>query len=174
MINAVQLREHIVRPTLQAMCLHSDAAENLVMGTAATESKLGTWIVQSGGGPALGIYQCEPATHIDLWQSWLRYRPEIANWLHDCVGNGWWDETADRPRHGALVSDLRYATAICRLCYRRVSEPLPEADDWAALGRYWKRHYNTSRGKGTVEHWMGAVRDTGVADYRQLTGRVGE
>jgi hypothetical protein len=40
---------------------------------------------------------------------------------------------------------------MCRLHYRRVAEPLPAAKDTEAMAAYWKAHYNTPLGKGTVE-----------------------
>ena len=43
-------------------------------GTAAVESRMGTYLRQIGG-PALGIWQVEPATHLDCWDNWLDYRP---------------------------------------------------------------------------------------------------
>ena len=46
--------------------------------------------------------------------------------------------------------NLGYATAMCRVHYRRVLEPLPGADDIPGLAEYWKQHYNTPLGRGTV------------------------
>jgi hypothetical protein len=47
-----------------------------------------------------------------------------------------------------------YAAAMCRVFYLRVPERLPQADDSAAMARYWKRYYNTHLGKGTVEGFL--------------------
>jgi len=43
---------------------------------------------------------------------------------------------------------------MCRMHYYRKSEPLPESDDVRALGEYWKKHYNTVKGKGTVDEFV--------------------
>lgn len=40
---------------------------------------------------------------------------------------------------------------MCRLLYRRIKEPLPHERDVLGMARYWKRYYNTSLGKGSVE-----------------------
>lgn len=53
---------YVVRPVLRVMSAWSQPAEDLVMGTAAQESRL-TYLRQLGGGPALGLWQMEPATH---------------------------------------------------------------------------------------------------------------
>src|SRR5262249_50020699 len=67
----------IIRPTLLAIDLHSTAAEQLLLGTAMQESDL-IHRRQLGDGPARGFFQMEPATHNDIWQSFLRFRQELA------------------------------------------------------------------------------------------------
>lgn len=60
-MDKAQLRE-LITHVLKKYDLHSDNAVELLMLTAAVESNLGHYIKQVGGGPALGIFQCEPAT----------------------------------------------------------------------------------------------------------------
>ena len=55
-----QLKELIER-VLRKVNLYSDAAVDLLMLTAAQESACGKYIRQLGNGPALGIFQMEPA-----------------------------------------------------------------------------------------------------------------
>lgn len=143
-INANQLREKIVRPTLKAVDLWSQAAENLLMGTCAQESNGGHYIVQTKG-PAKGIFQCEPATHDYLIQV-LKNKPDLYGKLSDFLGGNF---TAER-----LVYDLRYATIICRLHYLFVPAALPDANDINALGAYYKKYYNTYLGKATVNGFV--------------------
>lgn len=142
-IHPEHLRLHIVRPTLMALDLFSPAAENLLLGTAAQESRLGHYLVQLGGGPARGIFQMEPATHLDLWENFLIWRGD----LQKRVMAMRFSVAADAEE---MVWNLRYATAMCRIHYLRVKEALPDADDVEGLARYWKRTYNTELGKGTV------------------------
>lgn len=109
------------------------------MLTAAAESECGRWLHQVGG-PALGIYQMEPATHDDIWANWLRYKPGLA---------------ADVKRYGGqagqLPGNLYYATAMARIHYLRRPEALPSAMDEWGLAEYYKKYYNTHLGKSTVE-----------------------
>jgi hypothetical protein len=148
-INAKQLRELIIRPTLHDMAMWSESAENMVIGTAAQESHLGEHIKQIGGGPALGLYQCEPATHADVY-SYLRnnefrlFGKTLPNDLRP-VGP---------VNHERLIYDLRYATMICRLHYYRHKMPLPPADDVEQLAVMWKTVYNTRLGKGRPEEFV--------------------
>lgn len=141
MINVPQFRELVVRPTLEHLDLWSEAAENLLIGTAIQESRL-EFLKQVGGGPALGVYQIEPATHRDVWYNFVRFR-EIATVLHQMVG-----EPFGAVRDGDLITNLAYATAIARIIYYRVPTPLPDADDIEGLAAYWKEHYNTPLGAG--------------------------
>lgn len=148
MISPDQLREYVIRPTLEHLGLYSLAAENLVLGTAAQESKLGTYVHQLGGGPALGIYQMEPATHRDIWDNWLAHKPELASRVRQLIAP--WPAPFSRQ----LVTNLAYATAMCRLHYRRRPEPLPPPDDYEAQAQYYKDFYNTSAGRATVEQYL--------------------
>lgn len=159
MINARHFRELVVRPTLEMLGLHSAAAESLLLGTAAHESKL-SYLCQLGGGPALGVYQIEPATHSDVWRNFLRYRAGMAAQVWRIASRRVM-EGMDRdihPPHDELVTNLAYATAIARLVYYRARPPLPNADDLRGLGNYWKAHYNTASGKGTPEQWVAAYK----------------
>ncbi len=151
MIDPNDFRHYVVRPTLT--CLHppvpvSRAAEVLLLGTALVESGLSA-LMQRGGGPALGLYQIEPATHVDLWDRYLAYRPALARHLRGDFGL----RKEGVPRDERLITNLAYATAIARLIYWRRPEPLPDAADMLGLGAYWKQHYNSSLGAGRAAHF---------------------
>ena len=47
-----------------------------LLGTARVESDLRHR--RQIGGPALGLFQMEPATHNDIWESYLKYRAQLA------------------------------------------------------------------------------------------------
>lgn len=152
MINAPQLRELVVRPALRRLELWSEEAENIVIGTAAVESKL-HYLKQLGDGPALGLWQIEPATHDDVWGNYLLFRIARARALHWVAGHFVERyEVPQIPPHDWLVYNLRYAAGVCRLIYRRAPEALPSTvDGMAAL---WKLRYNTPKGKGTEEDFV--------------------
>jgi len=42
------------------------------------------------------------------------------------------------------------------LHYRRVPAALPKVDNLSHQAKYWKAHYNTVKGKGTIKHFMEA------------------
>ena len=70
----------VIRPALEKLSLWSLSAEELVLGTAIVESGL-TYLKQHGDGPALGLWQVEPATHDDLYTNFLNFRPELGSKL---------------------------------------------------------------------------------------------
>ena len=73
---AGNLKKYIIIPTLDYMRMNSNSAVNLLLGTAAQESRLGKYLHQING-PALGIYQCEPNTLDDIFNKYLRHRKEL-------------------------------------------------------------------------------------------------
>jgi hypothetical protein len=161
MFNPKQFREYILRPVLSSVGLHSPAAEELLLGTACAESMLGTYVHQVGG-PALGIFQMEPATHADIWRNYLEYRDELHDKVVGCVPANGWSSWGDMPSHDLLITDLKYATILARIHYRRSPEPLPAEGDWEGMASMWKKVYNTEDGSGTEEHFLQAVKDCGV------------
>ena len=142
-IHPGQLREYVIRPVLRRLGLYSEAAEELLMLTAATESLCGKYLHQVGG-PALGIFQMEPFTHDDIHRNFLKYKPEVAEKVQE-----FGSEAKDMP------GNLYYATAMARIHYLRVPEALPSAMDVNGLANYWKDYYNTNLGSGTATKAMG-------------------
>ena len=53
-----------------------------------------------------------------------------------------------------LENNDSYAAAMARISYKRVAEKMPEIDNIEAMGRYWKKYYNTPLGKGTVKGYI--------------------
>lgn len=165
-INSNQLRTLIVQPVLAALDLPApDVAENLIMGTAAHESHLGDYIKQVGGGPAMGIYQMEPATLDDCYVNYLDYasrstlKAAVDGFLaaQPAAADGTPDKAAQ------LASNMAYATAMCRIRYYRAPGSLPsDPNDLNGLAAYWKQYYNTPLGAGTVEQF--------IADYNRYLG----
>lgn len=153
MINPKQLRDLVIVPTLVELGLMSDSAVELLLGTAAQESHLGSYIKQVGAGPALGIYQMEPGTHDDIWKNFLKYKPELRQKVLNLLP-AWLQDKDPSEFSGQLVGNLYYATAMTRVFYYRKIEPLPPVGDTYKQAQYWKLHYNTYLGKGTEAEYM--------------------
>ena len=155
MIPPAQFLEHVIRPTLDHLAvaeprLATEASANLLLGTAIAESNLSA-LVQHGGGPALSMFQIEPATFDDIYERYLRARPGFLMAVQDLR------LPALTPME-QLPANPFFACAIARMKFWMAPEPLPAADDIAALGRYWKTHYNTAGGAGKASHWASLYR----------------
>jgi hypothetical protein len=133
MFNKNQFKDLIER-TLKEFDLYSEAAVNMLLGTAAQESKFATYLKQLGNGPALGIFQME--------------RPTF-DWLKNVYGNKYPIGNFEE-----LEFNLKQAILLCRLRYKVVPESLPAADDVEGLAAYWKKYYNTPLGKGTTAEFV--------------------
>ena len=71
MFNLTQL-DKVITDILTRADVYSDSAKILLIGTCRIESNLGTYLYQVNG-PALGMYQMEPATEYDLIKNYIRY-----------------------------------------------------------------------------------------------------
>jgi len=142
-MNKEQLRE-LIEETLKEIGLYSKDAVNLLMGTCAQESHLGEYIKQIKG-PALGIFQMEPATFVDIEQNYFRYKKEL------------YEKVKSKSRvsylySGLMVYNLKFAICMARIHYLRVPEKLPDSIEGYAA--YWKKYYNTYLGAGTEEEFI--------------------
>lgn len=161
MINTDQLREYVIRPVLERMGVYSKAGENLLVLTAAAESRGGFYIHQLGNGPAVSIYQIEPATHDWLWLDYLR-RDDKAG-IHAGVAAFEIPGLYDDHNAWEMAGNLYYATGMCRTKYLTIPEALPDASDDYALAEYWKAYYNTYLGAGEVDEAVRLYREYGGA-----------
>ena len=146
MFEVEQLKERIIVPTLAYLNLYSESAVNLLLGTAAQESRLGTFIHQLGNGPAEGIYQMEPDTERDIQNNFLKYRTDLDKKVSTLRLS-----TDEFPE---MEGNLYYATAMCRIHYLRQLAALPGPNDIYGLANYWKDYYNTHLGAGTVDEFI--------------------
>jgi hypothetical protein len=136
-----------IRPALTILGSGGLAAEQLVLGTGIQESLL-VYRQQLGGGPARGLFQMEPQTHDDCWENYLRFRNALADKVRQTLDAG------QQPVADTMQVNDRYAAAMCRIRYLRVTQSLPAAHDIQAMATYWKAHYNTPLGAGTPEEFL--------------------
>lgn len=155
----------VIEPTLahlsgpDAPGIDTPAAAELLLGTAAQESKLRALdqILSRADttlGPAFGLWQIEPRTHDDIWRNHLARRPALARRV-SALRSEWPDPVVQ------LATNLAYACAIARLVYYRSPARLPAAGDVEGAAWVWKQAYNTPKGKGTEaqysESWRALV-----------------
>ncbi len=154
MMNVDQLRRLIIAPALADLVLLSDDAVELLVFTCANESNGGEYIHQING-PALGIYQMEPATYNDIWQNYIIGNNSLSlQLLHNF-------DAPRMPDEGRMIYDLRFATAMARIHYCRVVEELPKRYDVDGMWKYYKKYYNTGLGKADYQE--------AIAKYDEFT-----
>lgn len=143
-MDKVQLKE-LIEETLKEIDLYSEHAVNLMLGTAAQESRMGMYIKQLGNGPALGIFQMEPNTFNDIVKNYIYYKKSITPKIKAACNIDFF--TSDLLRY-----NLKFAICLTRVHYLRVPKPLPT--DLAGYAKYYKEYYNTHLGKATEEEFI--------------------
>lgn len=146
-VTAETFMNTIIEPAIQAVGLWSAAAAQLLLGTALQESGL-CHRRQIGGGPALGLWQMEPATHDDCWDNYLKYRSDLAQKVIKVA------DRTERSEAEWLVAHDPYACVMARIKYLRAPTQLPSFNDIDGQAKYWKSWYNTPQGAGTVDDYL--------------------
>lgn len=141
--NIPQFRQQIIRPALKRLGAYNRDAEELILATIIHESLAGAYLKQIKG-PALGYCQMEPATHDDIWQNFLS-RPDKRKYAITFKG---------KIEAARLATDTFYAVQMCRLHYMRFTSPLPKHNDINAIAQYWKKYFNTHKGKGRITDFI--------------------
>lgn len=120
----------------------NNTAVEMIIETAVAETGLGQ-IEDKTTGAGMGLTQFDKFPFDDIKKRNMRLRPKILKELGVDIALVEWD-------------DLRYndflALLFTRLHYWLKGDPIPKTIEERA--RYWKLHYNTSAGKGTVEHYL--------------------
>ena len=128
--------EDLIKRTLAAANLpRKQSAIDQLLGTAAQESAFGTYLKQVNG-PALGVFQMEPATFYTV-KAWAEKRFPLV-------------------LEGRYATELEYDLSIAilsaRLNYLSKPDSIPESLQGQAA--YWKKYWNTYLGKGTIEQYV--------------------
>lgn len=144
MLDCSQFRSLIVEPVLSKLRLYSKNAEELLVFTCAAESLGGTYL-QQVKGPAVGIFQMEPNTYTDIWVNYIRARNQLATLMAIHYGCN------KIPEVERMIYDLHFATAMARIHYLRMPGNLPDAKDIDGIWDYYKKYYNTEKGKAKKE-----------------------
>jgi len=147
-MDASQFREYVVEPVVRSLGLPDPKRRiELLMMTAAHESAQGRYIKQIRG-PALGLFQMEPATHSYIY-SWLcNHQPAdrrraALEWALERVGSA-----------EQMTGNHYYATAIAAFNYYSKPGRLP--NNIADMTDYAKKYWNTHLGKATPGDYLDA------------------
>ena len=136
-INPADFRQLIIRPTLQKLGKWSPSLENLLIGTAAQASELGTQLISTNGG--LGVYQVNAEIHQQAWDCYLAFDPDLASAVRGMASQR---DFLCQP-HLELTTNLSYATAIAWSVYAHARADIPmDCENIEGLARCWHLNFN--------------------------------
>lgn len=117
----------------------NESVVRLLLMIAAHESGGFTYCKQKGG-PALGLFQMEPAT-FDFVMGYIKR-------------TGKFPAVSLNTPLERLVIDVEFAAAMARVYLWTFPEPLPEPDDLEGLAQYAKKYWNTDQGAASAEKYL--------------------
>jgi hypothetical protein len=135
-ICTAELRDYVIRPTLDCLNESSVATELLLLGTAAQESGLG-FHLKDNTHPGIGLFGITPKAHKAVWDTYIVKTPELASDIRGLASQHEFLKDPD----AELVTNLRYATAIALMIYKSSEKPIPEANDYEGLAKFWQTYY---------------------------------
>ncbi|MBF8724355.1 MULTISPECIES: hypothetical protein [Pseudomonas] len=134
-IAAKELCQYVIRPTLIYLGRHSQSAEALLLGVAASQSALGSALHDRRGH---GLYLIGEARHQELWDDFLARDPDLASLVRGLASQ----HAFLRGPHLELAVNLRYSTAIAWMLIEEQAMPLPAPNDLLGLARIWRQIFH--------------------------------
>lgn len=144
MVCPIEFHSHVIVPALKVTNLLMPSRQVLILGTFGTESNF-EHLVQNGG-PALGLGQMEPFTYTAM----LDYLTKRQKQLKAAIMSACYFETM--PSAEALIWNMRFAVLMTAVKYYEFSDPLPSPNDAQGLMEYYKKYYNSDKGKANSDH----------------------
>ena len=158
------LREAIIRPTLEVLGEWSQNAENLLLGTAAQESQLG-FRLHSESDNGLGLYRISARTHTQIWDKFLINDPNLASTLRGLASQ----QQFLKKTHHELIVNLSYATGVAWMIYKHHGLILPYNPSVYELAQSWASYYCARDDQNDqLTHKNIAEIDTFVQNYHAL------
>ena len=124
----------VISHTLQTLGIYSRAAENLLLITVALQAEH----LNSSQNSGLGVYKIDRTTHINIWDKYLVFDPDLAGTVRGLAS----EKSFLQDPHLELVTNQGYATAIAWLIYQSSELTLPQAEDAQSLTSCWAKHFS--------------------------------
>jgi len=139
-----------LRDTVVAVCSvlgyggQGGFAVDLMMETAAQETRCGQYRDPTPNGAGRGLFQVDPVAFNDICQRARTNDLEMI-FSHFAID-------IKKIRHDALDYSPLLAAIFCRLFYKLIPDVIPASVEGRAV--YWKKHYNTVLGAGTAAEYV--------------------
>jgi len=155
----VSVNKNQIKDLIKDVCIQlgdkyaKKEALDIVYATGLVESKY-EYIEQIGEGPARSFWQVEPETAVDNCKNFISARPELMQAAADILGVDPYHFIDPQPDNWDWILRTNIAAGIlhCRIKYWRVPEAIESSPE--GLAKYWKKHYNTEDGAGSIEHFL--------------------
>lgn len=125
----------------------NDNVYRQMMGTTATETHCGLYPDDNPESKGVGLYQHDQIRIDDIQQEGEQRHFDIVKKL--------WGYSIPNIVLADLAYDPLLSTICARLGYKRVPALCPSTTLEQAI--YWKKYWNTTAGKGTVDHYLDSV-----------------
>lgn len=154
-------REHI-ESTVFNVCSHLGSQYNdsnlnasmFILRTCAAETQFCTYPDQHALTNGVGAFQIDQIAFDDIKD---RTRDRNKAIVLNAFGYKW-----DEIELKHLAFNLELSAIFCRLFLLLKPEPIPIASNLQMQAVYWKTHYNTSAGKGTIKHFIQSAKEHGL------------
>ena len=154
-----KVQEHISE--VSGLFGDSEKAKQFLNAVALNESNFGqdtaTYNISTSKGKrgSLGIFQIDEIAFTEVRKRLVGLEPSPRTLRgHTETINGYLEKHIGKSIGDVTYEDLQkdsVNTLFARLYLMTKEEPLPDYED---MGRYWKKHYNTSAGKGKADTFM--------------------
>lgn len=149
-MNKIYAFEKYIFDTLKMSRLPcSTSSVSLLVMVAAHESGKLKY-VQQMSGPALGLFQMEPTTYVEVLD-YAKRRKLLETKAYSLPPE-------------AMIWDAKHAIRLARIFFMRFPENIPAVHNLQGLARYAKKYWNTERGKATWTDYYEA--------YLEMRGKV--
>jgi hypothetical protein len=122
-------------------------ANILLTETAIAETEMGLTKDNTILDIGVGIMQFDKVGFDDIKERSMKYRERILDCLKIDI---------DKVELNHLAYNPYLSVLFARLKYKLIPDPIPKTLEGRA--KYWKKYYNSSKGKGTEEHYINAVK----------------
>lgn len=129
----------------------STLLKDFLVNIAKAESRYGNVLYNPKRGYGLGVFQFDRAG----WGRCIEYlnrKPELAKSLNLFLLNDY-----KSYKYEDLPTNIRLATAMARVYIYTIPHPLPA--NLTQQAEQWKKYYNTSAGKGTIQGFIDKARE---------------
>ena len=137
-IEAEQLIQNIIRPTLKYLGVWTEENESLLAGTAAKETGFTISSYSEVDDAGLGIFAITAEKHRHVWDHYLAFQPDLASEIRGLASQRAFLNNPELE----LVTNLAYATAIAWIIYKEAGLEAGSYNSLKHQAHAWCAHFH--------------------------------